>query len=78
MADLAADPRRTPDRLDLATQAVLDGFPSAGPVTEAQLARLSGQPVQAVLSALPVLLAHGLVAGSREGYRLVRRAGGRA
>jgi DNA processing protein len=78
MADLAADPLRTPDGLDPAAQAVLDGFPSAGPVTEAQLARLSGQPVQAVLSALPALLAHGLVAGSREGYRLVRRPGGRA
>jgi hypothetical protein len=52
---------------------VLDGFPAHGPVTEAQLARLSGQPVPVVLSALPVLLAHGLIAASREGYRLVRR-----
>lgn len=78
VADPTAGLRRTPDGLDPAAQAVLDGFPSAGPVTEAQLARLSGQPVQAVLSALPVLLAHGLVAGSREGYRLVRRPGGRA
>jgi DNA processing protein len=65
-------PRRPPDGLDPAVQAVLDGFPSRGPVTEAQLARLSGQPVRAVLSALPVLLAHGLITGSREGYRLVR------
>lgn len=65
--------RRPSDGLDLATQTVLDGFPAQGPVTEAQLARLSGQPVSAVLSALPVLLAHGLVAGSREGYRLVRQ-----
>jgi DNA processing protein len=75
--DPAPGSRRSPDGLDLAAKAVLDGFPSAGPVTEAQLTRLSGQSVQAVLSALPVLLAHGLISGSREGYRLVRRPGGR-
>jgi DNA processing protein len=68
--------RRPPDGLGLTALAVLDGFPAQGPVTEAQLARLSGQPVSAVLAALPVLLAHGLVAGSREGYRLVRRPAG--
>jgi DNA processing protein len=75
--DLSSGVRRSPDGLDLAAQTVLDGFPSAGSVTEAQLARLSGQPVQAVLSAIPVLLARGLIAGSREGYRLARRPGGR-
>jgi DNA processing protein len=64
---------RPADGLDIAAQVVLDGFPAHGPVTEAQLARLSGQPVPVVLSALPVLLAHGLIAASREGYRLVRR-----
>ncbi|HEU5271599.1 MAG TPA: DNA-processing protein DprA, partial [Jatrophihabitans sp.] len=67
---------RPPDALDAAARTVLDGFPAQGPVTETQLARLSGQPVSAVLAALPMLLAHGLVVGSREGYRLVRRPAG--
>ena len=65
---------KPPDGLEPTVATVLDGFPARGAVTEAQLARLSGQPVPAVLSALPVLLAHGLIAGSREGYRLVRRS----
>lgn len=64
--------RRQTDALDPAARVVLDGFPARGPVTEAELARLSGQPVSVVLAALPVLLAHGLIAGSREGYRLRR------
>ncbi len=72
--EAASGSARLPDGLDLPARSVLDGFPARGPVTEAQLARLSGQPVSAVLSALPVLLAHGLIAGSREGYRLVRRS----
>jgi DNA processing protein len=61
------------DGLDPAAQTVLDGFPARRPVTEAELSRLSGQPVPAVLAALPMLLGRGLIAGSREGYRLVRR-----
>jgi DNA processing protein len=65
--------RRPADALDPAGRAVLDGFPSRGPVTEAELARLSGQPVSVVLAALPTLLAHGLVASSREGFRLRRQ-----
>jgi DNA processing protein len=75
-AEVAGDPRAVAaarDGLDLAAQTVLDGFPARRPVTEAELSRLSGQPVPAVLAALPILLARGLIAGSREGYRLVRR-----
>jgi len=60
------------DALQPAERAVLDGFPARGPVTEAELARLSGQPVASVLAALPALLACGLVTSSREGYRLRR------
>jgi DNA processing protein len=58
------------DSLDLAAQSVLDGFPSRRSVTEAELSRLSGQPIQLVVAALPVLLSTGLVSLSREGYRL--------
>jgi len=75
-AEIASDPRAVAaarDGLDLAAQTVLDGFPARRPVTEAELSRLSGQPVPAVLAALPILLARGLIAGSREGYLLVRR-----
>jgi DNA processing protein len=65
------------DGLDPSAQTVLDGFPARQPVTEAELSRLSGQPVPAVLAALPILLARGLIAGSREGYRLARKPSAR-
>ena len=65
------------DGLDPAAQTVLDGFPARQSVTEAELSRLSGQPVPAVLAALPILLARGLIAGSREGYRLARKPSAR-
>lgn len=61
------------DSLDLVAQSVLDGFPSRRNVTEAELARLSGQPIQQVVAALPVLLSAGLISLSREGYRLASR-----
>ncbi|HJQ02498.1 MAG TPA: DNA-processing protein DprA [Jatrophihabitans sp.] len=60
------------EALDLVARSVLDGFPARGVVTEANLARLSGQPIQQVIGALPALLALGLVTVSREGYRLAR------
>lgn len=60
------------DALDAVSKSVLDGFPGRGSVTEAALASLSGQPIQVVLAALPVLQGLGLVAASREGYRLNR------
>lgn len=65
------------DALDVVSKSVLDGFPARGSVTEAGLASLSGQPIQAVLAALPVLQGLGLVTAAREGYRLPRpgRAG---
>ncbi len=58
------------DSLDLLAQSVLDGFPSRRNVTEAELSRLSGQPIQLVVAALPALLSAGFVSLSREGYRL--------
>jgi len=61
---------RDVDALDAPTRAVLDGFPARRVVTEAELARLSGQPIQVVLAALPMLMAHDLITTSREGYRL--------
>lgn len=60
------------DALDADARAVLDGFPGRGFATEAELARLSGQPLPVVFSALPVLLEHGLIEVAREGYRLDR------
>jgi len=59
------------DSLDLVARSVLDGFP--GPrrsVTEAELSRLSGQPISQVIAALPVLQGAGLITAAREGYRL--------
>ena len=61
------------DSLDPAARAVLDGFPVRRAVTEADLARLSGQPIQLVLAALPVLVNLRLVTAAREGYRLADR-----
>lgn len=64
------------DALDVVSKSVLDGFPARGSVTEAGLASLSGQPIQAVLAALPVLQGLGLVTAAREGYRLARPSRG--
>lgn len=58
------------DALDLAARSVLDGFPARRVVTEAELARLSGQPIQQVLAALPVLVGLRMVTAGRDGYRL--------
>jgi DNA-binding IclR family transcriptional regulator len=64
--------RRAYDGLDLVARSVLDGFPGRGrSVTEAELARLSGQPISQVIAALPVLQSAGLITSAREGYRLV-------
>lgn len=71
-AQANADQAMRRDALDPAARTVLDGFPARGPVTEAELTRLSGQPVSVVLAALPMLLAQGLIDRSREGYRLRR------
>jgi DNA processing protein len=60
------------DALDLAARTVLDGFPARRVVTEAELARLSGQPIQQVLAALPVLVGLRMVTVGRDGYRLAR------
>jgi DNA processing protein len=60
------------DALDLAARTVLDGFPARRVVTEAELARLSGQPIQQVLAALPVLVGLRMVTVGRDGYRLGR------
>jgi DNA processing protein len=60
------------DALDLAARTVLDGFPARRVVTEAELARLSGQPIQQVLAALPVLVGLRMVTAGRDGYRLAR------
>jgi DNA processing protein len=57
------------DSLDPVAQSVLDGFPARGLVTEADLARLSGQPIIQVIAALPALQDLGLVTTSRDGYR---------
>jgi DNA processing protein len=58
------------DCLDPVARSVLDGFPRRQVVTESELARLSGQPIQRVIAALPVLRDLGLISVSREGYRL--------
>jgi DNA processing protein len=58
------------DGLDAAAKAVLDGFPGRRSVTEAELSRLSGQPISQVIAALPVLQNAGLITAAREGYRL--------
>jgi DNA processing protein len=58
------------DGLDRSLQAILDGFPRRRPVTEAEIARLSGTPVQQVIAALPTLRQLGFITVSREGYRL--------
>jgi DNA processing protein len=72
--DAAAGPassQRAYDSLDLVARSVLDGFPGRGrSVTEAELSRLSGQPISQVIAALPVLQSAGLIAAAREGYRL--------
>ncbi|MCW2539062.1 MAG: DNA-protecting protein DprA [Frankiales bacterium] len=65
----ALDSRRR-DELDDLARGVLDGFPGRGSVTEAELSRISGRPIQQVIAALPALLDSGLVSASREGYRL--------
>jgi DNA processing protein len=63
--------QRAYDGLDLVARSVLDGFPGRGHnVTEAELSRLSGQPISQVIAALPVLLGAGLITAAREGYRL--------
>jgi hypothetical protein len=49
---------------------VLNGLPRRGAVTEAELATLSGQPINLVIGALPILCNFGLITASREGYRL--------
>jgi DNA processing protein len=59
------------DGLDAVARSVLDGFPGRRrSVTEAELSRLSGQPIRQVIAALPVLQAAGLITAAREGYRL--------
>jgi DNA processing protein len=58
------------DCLDADARSVLDGFPRLGFVSESELARLSGQPIQRVIAVLPVLCEAGFVAGSPQGYRL--------
>ncbi len=60
------------DSLDVVARSVLDGFPARSAVTESDLARLSGQPIQAVIAALSVLRSLRLITASREGYRLAR------
>jgi DNA processing protein len=63
--------RRPYDGLDAVARSVLDGFPGRGrSVTEAELSRLSGQPISEVIAALPVLQGAGLITVAREGYRL--------
>ena len=67
--------QRAYDSLDLVARSVLDGFPGRGrSVTEAELSRLSGQPISQVIAALPVLQAAGLITAAREGYRLASMA----
>lgn len=58
------------DSLDAVAKAVLDGFPARRSVTEAELSRLSGQPINQVIAALPVLQSAGMITAAREGYRL--------
>ncbi|HEY0166926.1 MAG TPA: DNA-processing protein DprA [Jatrophihabitans sp.] len=63
--------QRAYDSLDAVDRSVLDGFPGRrGSVTEAELSRLSGQPISQVIAALPVLQSLGLITVAREGYRL--------
>jgi DNA processing protein len=63
------------DGLDPVARSVLDGFPGRGrSVTEAELSRLSGQPINQVIAALPVLREAGLITAAREGYRLTSTA----
>jgi hypothetical protein len=62
------------DALDLVARSVLDGFPVRRVVTEAELAQLSGQPIQQVLAALTVLVGLRMVTVGRDGYRLARPA----
>jgi DNA processing protein len=63
--------QRAYDSLDTVARSVLDGFPGRGrSVTEAELSRLSGQPISQVIAALPVLQGAGLITSAREGYRL--------
>jgi DNA processing protein len=66
---------RSYDGLDQVARSVLDGFPGRGrSVTEAELSRLSGQPISQVIAALPVLRETGLITAAREGYRLAGAA----
>jgi DNA processing protein len=58
------------DCLDADARSVLDGFPRYGVVSEADLARLSGQPLHRVNVALPLLRAAGLVSTAPGGYQL--------
>jgi len=60
------------DALDPIMQAVLDGFPSQATVNDRELAALSGHPLLAVRSALPVLVDAGLISHDLDGYRLLR------
>lgn len=60
------------DSLDDVSRSVLNGFPARDAVTESVLCQLSGQPIQLVTAALPVLIRLGLVSASREGYRIVK------
>ena len=72
----ASRPAAAYDGLDLVARSVLDGFPGRGrSVTEAELSRLSGQPISQVIAALPVLQDAGLITAAREGYRLASVAG---
>lgn len=67
----ASSRQRAYDTLDAAARSVLDGFPGhRRSVTEAELSRLSGQPISQVIAALPVLQSAGLITAAREGYRL--------
>ncbi len=71
----SAPVRRSYDSLDAVARSVLDGFPARGrSVTEAELSRLSGQPISQVIAALPVLQGAGLITAAREGYRLAHPA----
>jgi DNA processing protein len=71
-APMRSSPASGYDALDVIASTVLDGLPASRSVTEAEIARLCGQPIQQVLGALPVLLGHQLVTVGRDGYRLAR------
>jgi DNA processing protein len=58
------------DSLSHGERCVLDGFPARTWVTEAELSRLSGQPIQVVIGALGPLSELGLISSARQGYRL--------